>query len=98
MEFILTDRSLHGQHLFSKHAGIEAQETLSQKQNLEKVLRRAWESGVKQILCISNPLLTEVLTAHAREWPFEYSVMVPNFAQFVRDSSHYGTTGAPCVA
>lgn len=94
MKVILTDRSLHGIHLTSRQKAFRTQLFFSQEKQLAKVLDRAVQLGIKDLLCTTHPLLLKLLKKEKERWPFKISVIVPNFSQFVRDSSHYGTAGA----
>lgn len=54
---------------------------------------RAVKLGAKKFLC-SPSLASLQLIQDPRLEGFEIFAMVPDFQQFVRDTSHYGTTGA----
>ena len=94
MEAIICDRSLQGVHLLSKRKGVELQAYFSRKDHLARALDAARDSGVRSLYCTSQPLLLELLKSDPDRWPFRVFAVVPNFARFVRDTSHYGTTGA----
>lgn len=94
MDPILTDKSLLGVHLTSRRKALETQRYFSREDHLSRALDLARKSGIKRLLCTTNPLLFKLLRRDPERWPFEIFAVVPNFSQFVRDTSLYGTTGA----
>lgn len=93
MEVFLTDRSLHGTSLLPRYKSSKIQLNLNRQDQLSKVLDSAIQLGIKNLVCTSHPLLLSLLQKNKSRWPFKISMIVPNFQQFVRDTSHYGTVG-----
>ena len=93
VDLILTDRALQGLHLTSKKEGIKNQAYFSQKENLVRALDAARDLGVRKILCVPMEPLLSLLKKDRSRWSFEIFGVVPDFFKFVRDTSHYGTTG-----
>lgn len=94
MKFFLSDKSLQGMHLISKRHALEVQLICSNEKFLSEILDKAIENKVDQLLCMFNPVLFKMLAENPKRWPFKVFAIVPHFSQFVRDTSHYGTTGA----
>lgn len=61
--------------------------------SMEASIKEAGSLGVTQILLTPSPAAFDLLNSGALSG-LDLWALVPNFQQFVRDTSHYGTTGA----
>ena len=93
MEIFLSDKALQGIHLTSANEAAKIKQELLKDNELEKLLRRAKDAGISHVLCTAQPHLLSLFKKEEFQ-TLEISAVVPDFQQFVRDTSNYGTTGA----
>ena len=94
MDKILIDPALPELASFSPEASFQTGLSFSRLEQQITSLDSAIQNGVKHVLCTTGSPLFQVFMDHPGRWPFSLAAVVPNFQQFVRDTSHFGTIGA----
>jgi len=83
-----------GLNFLSETYRTERLNNMSDPESLELAARKAKALGVKKFLASPSQQVLDLLKKNPEFREFEIFALVPDFQQFVRDTSNYGTTGA----